>query len=70
MKTDTDSDSDQDSEHVGNRRRGRMKLGPRRLAAFTAKRLQEGNHCGKEQQVSRSGADAGYRAGRPGRGRV
>ena len=29
MKKDTDSDSDQDSEHVGNRRRGRMKLGPR-----------------------------------------
>ena len=27
-----------------------MKLGPRRLAAFTAKRLPEGNHCGKEQQ--------------------
>ena len=35
---------------MGNRRRGRMKLGPRRLAAFTAKRLPEGNHRGKEQQ--------------------
>ena len=27
-----------------------MKLGPLRLAAFTAKLLPEGNHCGKEQQ--------------------
>ena len=27
-----------------------MKLGPRRRAALRAKRLPEGNHCGKEQQ--------------------
>ena len=34
MKRDMDRDSDRDSEHVGNRRRGRMTLGPRRLAAY------------------------------------
>ena len=35
-----------------------MKLGPRRRAALRAKRLPEGNHCGKEQQPHSFGCKA------------
>ena len=57
MKKDTDSDSDRDSEYVGNRRRWRMTLGPRRLAASKAKRLSEGNMVERINRPTRSGVN-------------